>query len=665
MIGKIILGRYKIIDKIGQGGMSSVYLAEHLSLHNQWAIKVVHKNGRKPVALLAEPNILKKLSHFALPRIVDISEDEEELYIIMDYIDGIELGQMLSARGQFDENQVVAWGKELCDVIGYLHHQSPPIIYRDLKPGNLIVDKNNHLRLIDFGIAVQDTEETAGDENIYFTRGYAAPEQYLANAPKDSRIDIYALGATLYALCTGKNPGSMGRPLPPIYEFYKGVSDGLDTIIRICMEENPDRRFQLADQLLYALTHIKRYNKSYQKERRKYQLGIVTGLIGIILSAALIFGGAAVCSRDKYQKYAGMVAAGSDEVRVGNYEAARDQFDQAILLQPEMAEAYLAKASTYFSAYQYEECLAYITKTVMHELPQAAVNGNLSYLLGKVYDQCGDLKEALYYFEKAVKEEPEQNDYLKDYLFALIQSGEYELAERLLVNWENAGGSRYIQSYFTAFIAAGNGDIDAVEAEVLVCLEQQQDTVLQKNAVLLLADVYQQKASSSGQIEWYEMEVELFKRAEQLMQGGPDMELIEKKGEISYQLAKRTGLESDYMQAADCFRRLLDYGYQRPYLYRNIAIIYQTQGQWAEAEMILLEMCEHYPEDYQGRYQLAFLYLERENQKTGAERNYDAVQSAYKEVLKLTRGTTQAGEIEPLVHILKELKDRGWIKWEP
>ncbi|MDI3477163.1 MAG: eukaryotic-like serine/threonine-protein kinase, partial [Thermoanaerobacterium sp.] len=138
--GQIFDSKYEILKILGSGGMGTVYLAQNIKLGTLWAIKEVNKKLGDRVNLLAEPNILKKLSHPSLPRIFDIIEDESHIYIIMDYIEGIPLDKELEKRESFPEKQVVEWAKQICEALKYLHSMKPnPIIYRDMKPSNLII----------------------------------------------------------------------------------------------------------------------------------------------------------------------------------------------------------------------------------------------------------------------------------------------------------------------------------------------------------------------------------------------------------------------------------------------------------------------------------------------------------------------------------------------
>jgi len=132
--GNIIGLKYRILKRIGQGGYSTVFLAENMVLNNLWAVKAIDRSNPSAVDEMHEVNILKSLNHPMLPRIADLCEDERYTYIIMDYIEGETLAEILKAEGKIREPRLVEWAKQLCDVLDYLHSRQPPVIYRDLKP---------------------------------------------------------------------------------------------------------------------------------------------------------------------------------------------------------------------------------------------------------------------------------------------------------------------------------------------------------------------------------------------------------------------------------------------------------------------------------------------------------------------------------------------------
>ena len=210
-IGSIVDGKYKILSEIGHGGMSVVYLAINERANKTWAIKEVRKDGTADFAtvrqgLVAETEMLKKLDHPHLPSIIDVIDRDDSFLIVMDYIEGKSLESLLKHGGAQDPNKVIEWSKQLCDVLGYLHSRTPPIIYRDMKPANVMLKPDGNVMLIDFGTAREYKQASVEDTTCLGTRGYAAPEQFGGHGQTDGRTDIYCLGATIYHLITGHSP---------------------------------------------------------------------------------------------------------------------------------------------------------------------------------------------------------------------------------------------------------------------------------------------------------------------------------------------------------------------------------------------------------------------------------------------------------------------------
>lgn len=260
----VIDGKYKILKLIGQGGMSKVYLAMDTRLNKQWAVKEFRKNKNDASnqvalkALLDEANLMKQLDHPTLPRIVDIIETNQTLYIVMDYIEGESLKKVLDEYGAQPQEMVIEWAKQLSDALDYLHTQTPPIIYRDMKPANIILKPDGTIRLIDFGIAREYKEGKWGDTAALGTRGYAAPEQFGGKGQTDARTDVYNLGVTLYHLVTGKDPAEPPYEIYPIRQWDTALSPKLEKIIQKCTKLNPEERYQSCKELKYEL-------ESYEK----------------------------------------------------------------------------------------------------------------------------------------------------------------------------------------------------------------------------------------------------------------------------------------------------------------------------------------------------------------------------------------------------------------
>ena len=295
-IGSLVDGKYKILNKVGQGGMSVVYLAMNEKANKQWAVKEVRKDGIKDFeivkqGLVAETDILKKLSHPALPSIIDVIDTDDSFIIIMDYIQGNSLNKALDEYGAQPQENVIEWAKQLCDVLGYLHSRNPAIIYRDMKPANVMLKPDGNVTLIDFGTAREFKEKNLADTTCLGTVGYAAPEQFGGMGQTDARTDIYCLGATLYHLVTGMNPCEPPYDIYPIRQINPTLSSGLERIIMKCTQRNPDDRYQSAAELMYALEHYGEIDDTYRKKQKK-KLGtfITTALLTVAFAGVSVWG---------------------------------------------------------------------------------------------------------------------------------------------------------------------------------------------------------------------------------------------------------------------------------------------------------------------------------------------------------------------------------------
>ena len=294
-IGSVIDGKYKILSKIGQGGMSVVYMALNEKANKTWAIKEIRRDGVENFQvvqqnLLAETDLLKELNHPNLPSIVDVIEDRDTFLIVMDYIEGNPLSDTLREFGAQPQEVVIDWAKQLCDVLGYLHGQTPAIVYRDLKPANVMLTPNGTLKLIDFGTARRFKEKNLEDTTCLGTIGYAAPEQFGGQGQTDGRTDIYCLGATRYHLVTGANPAEPPYEMVPVRKLNASLSGGLENIILKCTRQNPAERYQSCAELAYQLEHYEEVDDKYRK-RQKRRLGafITTTALSILLGAASLF----------------------------------------------------------------------------------------------------------------------------------------------------------------------------------------------------------------------------------------------------------------------------------------------------------------------------------------------------------------------------------------
>lgn len=263
--GALLNGRYEIVRKIGGGGMGAVYLATDKNLNGTLrAVKemvqsyIEDAQQEKAVAdFKRESVLLTSLEHHSIPTIYDYFFDETEgrFYLVMKYISGGDLSLRLRAapENRIDERSVTEWAAQIADVLDYLHNRQPPIVYRDLKPANIMVDgTSGRAMLIDFGIARWVNKEEKGVTAVG-TMGYAPPELFSGNV--EPRSDIYSLGSTMFHLLTGADPQS--NPLL-IFDFQKHprprqinpqLSDQIEKILMRAVEYSADKRFASAAEL--------------------------------------------------------------------------------------------------------------------------------------------------------------------------------------------------------------------------------------------------------------------------------------------------------------------------------------------------------------------------------------------------------------------------------
>lgn len=292
-IGSLVDGKYRILRVVGKGGMSVVYQAVNEKANKIWAIKEVRKDGVQNYEvvkqnLIVETELLKRFNHPNLPSIIDVIDGDGTFLIVMDYIEGNSLSKALE-NGAQSQDDVIEWSKQLCDVLGYLHSRKPPIIYRDMKPANVMLKPDGKISLIDFGTAREFKSSSVEDTTCLGTQGYAAPEQYGGHGQTDARTDIYCLGATMYHLVTGHNPSVYPYEMRPIRQWNPALSSGLEKIILKCTQRNPDDRYQSCAELLYAIDHYRDLDiETERKQNVKWKLFITSLILTLVMTLGAV-----------------------------------------------------------------------------------------------------------------------------------------------------------------------------------------------------------------------------------------------------------------------------------------------------------------------------------------------------------------------------------------
>ncbi|MBR3306714.1 MAG: serine/threonine protein kinase [Lachnospiraceae bacterium] len=282
-------GRYRLIKKLGEGGMGCVYLAEHEELKRYFAVKLAfgESEGIARKCLRREAERMKCFDDRRIPYLADMYDCEGYTALVMEYVKGLSLKEYLEERVPLSEAEAVGLMKRMCGIIELLHESRPVILYRDIKPSNFMVTEEGELRLLDFGTALRD--ETGDERELSGTPGYAAPEQL-----KGGRVradgDVYSLGCVFSYMLTGADPSRPPYHPAAASECPEGTSAGSRRLISRCLSEDPDKRPQNASELMDELRLLKPGREPLSERLSEF-------LYGALLWADIIMALILICMR--------------------------------------------------------------------------------------------------------------------------------------------------------------------------------------------------------------------------------------------------------------------------------------------------------------------------------------------------------------------------------
>lgn len=577
-------GTYRVIRQIGQGGTAAVYLAYHLRLQKYVVLKRIVLQTNSPQTLRQEADILKDLHHPCLPQVYDFIANGDEVYTVMDYVQGISLQEAARTMDLHDERLLLRWLRQLAEVLDYLHTHKPAVLHSDIKPDNILLTPDGQLCLIDFNISLDSAHP-------YKVRGYspyfASPEQAaMAVALRqrqpcpytlDARTDIYSLAATFYYLMTGVHPHAQ-RYSTPLREM-PGLpySPGLVAVIDKAMSWDREKRYASARQLLAALDALKKQDARY---KRYLRLQAASWLAGSLLLALGVF----------------CLVRGGQEQRL---EAYRQDYG-AFLDQVEQE--------------QYPQALQHGLDLLNDARYRRILNGQpqdkalILHALGDASYESGDRESARRYYGDALSAAAPGDDqldrYYLDYAITLIECSRPEQARQILAEAEAKGISAPACALIRAGLYSREGDAEHCEAEAEAVLAAETDPDLCARACLLAAQALQ-GGDPDRALTWLE-------RARGC--GGERPRVLRQLGAAYAEAAQRQFAAVEQQQLAqnalDCYQTLC----ARPYpLFEdriNCGIVLYMMGRHTDC-IQQLSVCEQeQPDDHRVQTYLTFAYYE-------------------------------------------------------
>lgn len=379
LVGKKIKDCYYLLERLGGGGDGTVYLARDEILGKYWAVKEIPAHRSK------EMRILKNLSHSMLPQIADYVQEDEKAYLVMEYIEGRNLEE-LRKEGPCSREQVIQWGIQLCQVLGYLHSRHPAVVHSDVKPSNLILTENQELYLIDLGSSVVVGE---GRQRVGLCRGtreYAAPEQLLGRLGCTS--DIYSLGRTLEVLAGGK----------------KEAGDKLWRILKKCQALQEAQRYQDCQELEREL------RKAAAKNQIRLERPLVIRVGIFLLGGCLLMSGGDEISRSQGRQVRQDIWLDEKEEFLDVYTVVQNQIVQGMLMGGKNGSVLLEESV---------KRLRELLKEEQREREQAA----LWLALARVYRELGQTHSAERAYERALENDSGNVQTKQEYQSYLAEEG--------------------------------------------------------------------------------------------------------------------------------------------------------------------------------------------------------------------------------------------------
>ena len=716
-INQTLNNTYKITEELGSGGGGVVYKAYHIRLEKYVAIKLIKDSVKGAINERAEADILKRLKHEGLPQVYDFINDGDDVYTVMEYIDGGSLFDEIVKRKKIPYKQALQWSKELCSAAAYLHTRKPPIIHSDIKPQNIMITSEGKLCLIDFNIS---SVFGNGIYTVGSSDGYSPPEQYIAraerakrkpappaskshnttellidddtdkteiladndkteilsdiqNAPNksenthisdstiiDARSDVYSIGAVMYSMLTGMKPQNSRKNVTPIKELDENIPEALVFIIEKAMSKDKEKRFSSAEEMLRALNNIGKLDRRYKRMALRQQLAFIFCLLLMAGSAVSVIAGYRLMQTEKEDKYSGYILSISDMCASGELSGFDDIFERVTAEYPDKTEPYYYKASALYAEKDYSAAEEYIRTRLEASVSELTEQqqSNTYFMLADILFRQENYGEAAVYYEKAAAYSDGSADLFRDYAISLARNDDTNKAEDILQTAIAHGLTEDGIYMVTGEIQFMRKEYPDAVSSLKKVTELTENDILRRNAYLLCSRAFKEQYGSGDENIIME-NISLLKQSLLELPQDMTMQLREYLAQVYIDLGEVSGKREYYAEAVKMLDEMKTLGWSNYQTEMNIAVLCDKIGNTADCKRLLIEMSEN-PE-YEPHYftifvRLAYCEASIQGEKEISERDYSEFDKFYRSAEKAYESYTENGNSDPEMDKLSQLR---------
>ena len=627
------------MNPIGEGSAGVVYLAWHINLQKKVVIKKIKDHYVGHINERREADILKRLHHRYLPQVYDFLELNGEVYTVIDFIDGNTMGEYIRQGVKFDESQVVTWTRQLLDALIYLHSQNPPIIHSDIKPSNIMIGSDGNICLIDFNISFggYDERDASG-----YSEGFASPEQvrrgYLymhggnyQSIRLDARSDVFSLGASLYALMTGRSPARRLQQNMPLWGEQEYYSELFRRVISHSIEIDPARRYQSAEAMLSDIESMKKRDREYRRLRRRQAVFTAVFTVLLAVGGVLIWTGYETRLIELFR---------------ADVEEVKEMAESADYEKIEEAAAKVLNDDRY--------------KTAMRK--DSASEGDLYYIIANTYFEREEYGKAVEEYRKATELNRENPDYFRDYAIALARDGNLDEARDIVRNSERYHLEDEDLDLVNGEIAYAQEDDETAAEKLKSVAEEASSEKVRFRAYIVGSRAMRDSGDAVGEINF-------LTDGASAMTGKYQRQILSELGSayINYINLLGTDQARGYIDSAiKVFDQLLHDETKATFDdYFNKVKLLAMQESFEDAQNLLLKMQSKYSDDYRVPMELALLEIAKLQRADESVRDYTITQKYYEDAESLYASSKMNGKSDPdmanLESLIQELKSLGWM----